>query len=719
EVMNDVWTVVMFTFDFFLGHGQHSSQVQKKTKPLPLIFNSSASGSSSSGLMFSVGGVTLGDARMPVETALKASRHGNTRVCPTGSDEEEDEKQKQIQHMSAQAGTGLYLQPTEALYLDRDHLEKDDLKEDSKEWMSLADLSHDDSSCLEGCVQLERRWMLWHEFMKEYSSLGDWLQLAEDLAASPNSSHVLYIAAKEELQKFESLRTEARLHLAQLDNLSQRSRVLLGLFRGAMRTRLVEMTKECGQRWDQLSTTVDSICRRLKHFVLQREDFERQREEMAVWLADMDLRLTEVEHFSERNTCAKMRQLQGFQQAVAESACRLNALLEQGEELIQRSEPADAQVIETQLQEMLLYCTRVFQGLGRLHTRLLSMRLVFEEDWPLCPDSGCPSETVPEEDVVVDNGPSPPSQNNPSQLCHEHLVLEWDPSVDIGGSMTHDDADSSYFSASAGGSEFYSVCVCSVEELLTKDPLRRRAYLSPADLQKAPTCVQHQVTERSLEGAAPPRTPVPDAGRPQYSRLWTTSTPDSHLPEPVTFDPERISAWLGQTHRLYSKAVQTEPVPQHCSSFTSSPSTQKEEEDLGGVEYLENVLPMRPPYSAQVQNMCSIQSCDFPPHSSKRHPNPQCLKRLRSSDSDEESSRNKTCRGQMVSADCCGPWPQRSLKLMDVLRAPALLYVLLALLLIVVIWPPTVLQDNQCHRSNSLERSFHFALRYVNGPPPT
>ncbi|XP_036452768.1 nesprin-1 [Colossoma macropomum] len=643
--------------------------------------------------------VTLGDASMPGETALKASRHGNTQLL--------------------KPGTGLYLQPTEALYLDRDRLAQDDTKEDSKEWMSLADLSRDDSSCLEGCVQLERRWMLWHEFMKEYSSLDDWLQSAEKLAASPNSSHVLYITAKEELQKFESLRTEARLRLAQLDSLSQRSRILLGLFRGAMRTRLVEMTKECGRRWDQLSTTVDSVCRRLKHFVLQREDFERQREEMAVWLADMDLRLTEVEHFSERNTCAKMRQLQGFQQAVAESACRLNALLEQGEELIQRSEPADAQSIESQLQELLLYCARVFQGLGRLHTRLLSMRLVFEEDWPLCPDSGCPSETVLEEDAVVDHSTSPPAQNSTAQLCHEHLVLEWDPSVDIGGSISHDDADSSYFSASAG--------VCSAEELLTKDPLRRRAYLSPADSRKAQTCVQQPVTERSLEGVAPPRAPVPDAGRLQYDGLWKTSTPDSHSPEPVTFDPERISAWLGQTHRLCSKAVQTELAPQQCSSFTSSPSTQEEERRRRWGEWSiwRMCSPRGPPTHCKHKTCVPLSQVTFhltPAAVIQTHSlelKTRCLKRPCSSDSEEDSSRNKTHRGQVVSADRCGPWSQRSFKLMDVLRAPALLYVLLALLLVVVIWPPAVLQDNQCHRSNSLERSFHFALRYVNGPPPT
>lgn len=67
----------------------------------------------------------------------------------------------------------------------------------------------------------------------------------------------------------------------------------------------------------------------------------------------------------------------GFQEAVGESAGRLNDLLQHGEELIQRSEPADAQAIESQLQELMLHCTRVFQGLSRLHTRLLSMRLVY------------------------------------------------------------------------------------------------------------------------------------------------------------------------------------------------------------------------------------------------------------------------------------------------------------------------------------------------------
>lgn len=39
--------------------------------------------------------------------------------------------------------------------------------------------------------------------MKEYSSLSDWLQLAEKAADSPRSAHVLFVTAKEELEKFE------------------------------------------------------------------------------------------------------------------------------------------------------------------------------------------------------------------------------------------------------------------------------------------------------------------------------------------------------------------------------------------------------------------------------------------------------------------------------------------------------------------------------------
>lgn len=165
--------------------------------------------------------------------SLKASHHGNTRVGLRGSDEDSEEKQT---YVDLNPQSGLYLQSPETCFPTRSSQLHDDLNELSDEWSSIGDLSQDASFSLEGCVKwvavheywrpvcitilyrlfylivshwsirLERRWMLWYEFKKELSCLDDWLRSAEKIAASPNSSHVLYVTAKEELQKYEVMR---------------------------------------------------------------------------------------------------------------------------------------------------------------------------------------------------------------------------------------------------------------------------------------------------------------------------------------------------------------------------------------------------------------------------------------------------------------------------------------------------------------------------------
>lgn len=97
---------------------------------------------------------------------------------------------------------------------------------------------------------------------------------------------------------------------------------------------------------------------------------------------------------------------------------------------------------------------------------LLLFLQVFEDNWILsqATDSGCPSESLLEDEGALDKShldpgrsvepPSPvhlpPPPPSPSSPSHEHLGLEWDPSVDIGRSVSREDADSSYFSASTG-----------------------------------------------------------------------------------------------------------------------------------------------------------------------------------------------------------------------------------------------------------------------------
>uniref|UniRef100_A0A8C5DT94 Nesprin-2-like n=1 Tax=Gouania willdenowi TaxID=441366 RepID=A0A8C5DT94_GOUWI len=112
--------------------------------------------------------------------------------------------------------------------------------------------------------RLERRWSLWHEFMKEHAHLEAWLRLAEEAVSPLYSAHVPYADAKEALKKFERLRREAGARLVQLDGLTQRNRTLAQMFQGVMRARLLTVTRESGRRWDDVNVRLEAVTGRLQ-----------------------------------------------------------------------------------------------------------------------------------------------------------------------------------------------------------------------------------------------------------------------------------------------------------------------------------------------------------------------------------------------------------------------------------------------------------------------
>uniref|UniRef100_A0A3Q1FNX7 Uncharacterized protein n=1 Tax=Acanthochromis polyacanthus TaxID=80966 RepID=A0A3Q1FNX7_9TELE len=111
---------------------------------------------------------------------------------------------------------------------------------------------------------LDRKWLLWHDFMKEHAHLDAWLRLAEQAVASPSPAHFTYTTAKEELRRFERLRSEAGSRLVQLDSLTRSNRTLTRMFDGVMRTRLLSSAGECGRRWDDVNQKLESITAGLK-----------------------------------------------------------------------------------------------------------------------------------------------------------------------------------------------------------------------------------------------------------------------------------------------------------------------------------------------------------------------------------------------------------------------------------------------------------------------
>nr|XP_020461252.1 uncharacterized protein LOC109963238 [Monopterus albus] len=628
---------------------------------------------------------------MPGVDRLPSEHHGN--VLPTAEGSYVGEE---VRDMEGTWSESLCLFTSSPLGLNEEEMQRG-----GGSWSQDGDL--------QGCGQVERKWILWHEFMKEHAHLDAWLQLAEQDLASPDATCVTYLAAKEELRKFEMLRCEVGSRLVQLDNLIQKNRVLARLFQGVMQARLLASARECGRRWDDVNTKLEAITGRLKLFVSQWEEFEAEREELALLLADLDVRLTEVEHLN-GNTCEKLRRLQSFQQCVCVNSDRVNALLQHGEALIQRCEPTDAQHVESRLLELLRRCNNIYSNIARTHTRLLSMRLVFEDDWILsqATDSGCPSESLLEEEgapdkpnldlPVVSNHPDASQSVNPPSPTHEHMGLEWDPSVDIGRSVSHDDADSSYFSAKTG--------VCH------RDGLKRRSYLSSigsqSDISNDVTNPEADVRPDGWPGHAHHSVFSPVTTRQEKALLsgkqWVTSTPDTADSEADIFDGGRVRAWLG---------VQSPAPPPQRTSCSRAVQTVREVED-------ENRMDKPDWWHSRLSHSqrCHDNTHPFPAPSPSHDLKASCdlMSHQYQSDLQDEEEPSICEESELPLSEQSASSSSRA---SPSLLSSALLYLLLAAALALLAFLVWVALEPPCHRSGRMHRSFHLALRYINGPPPT
>ncbi|KAJ6658015.1 hypothetical protein lerEdw1_001674 [Lerista edwardsae] len=330
-----------------------------------------------------------------------------------------------------------------------------------RRWRNICAMS------MERRMKIEETWRLWQKFLDDYSRFEDWLKMAERTAAYPNSSEVLYTNAKEELKKFEAFQRQIHERLTQLELINKQYRRLARENRTDSASKLKQMVHEGNQRWDNLQKRVAAILRRLKHFTNQWEEFVGTKDSILVWLTEMDLQLTNVEHFSESNLDDKMRQLNGFQQEITLNANKIDQLIVFGENLIQKSEPSDAVVIEEDLEELHKYCQDVFGRVSRFHQRLTFWHPGLEDE-----KESSENEADTEDARGVQNDPwhkkamreVPPSQQS---LCHlvppaaghersgcetpvsiDSIPLEWDHTGDVGGSSSHEDEEEEpYFSA--------------------------------------------------------------------------------------------------------------------------------------------------------------------------------------------------------------------------------------------------------------------------------
>ncbi|XP_048840965.1 nesprin-2 isoform X13 [Brienomyrus brachyistius] len=309
---------------------------------------------------------------------------------------------------------------------------------------------------LERRARIDGTWQLWCSFLDDHSHFDSWLKAAEHTAANPESANVPYASAKEELKKFEAFQRQVQERLAQLERLNKQYCQLAREHRTDSADRLRHMAWEVNRRWDELESRVAAILRRLRHFTSQREEFEGMREGLLVWLTEMDLQLTTVEHFSESDVQDKMRQLNDFQQEITLNTSKIDQLIVFGENLIQKSAAPDAVAIEDELEELHSYCQEVFGRVGRFHQRLTSLQQVVQEQQHQ-------QEDLEEEARPARGGGllsiSQERSDRDTPVSVESIPLEWDHAVDVGPHQRkgeeeeEEEEEATFYSALSGRSE--------------------------------------------------------------------------------------------------------------------------------------------------------------------------------------------------------------------------------------------------------------------------
>ncbi|XP_060127427.1 nesprin-2 isoform X4 [Zootoca vivipara] len=382
-----------------------------------------------------------------------------------------------------------------------------------RRWRNICAMS------MERRMKIEETWQLWQKFLEDYSRFEDWLKTAERTAAYPNSSEVSYTNAKEDLKRFEAFQRQIHERLTQLELINKQYRRLARENRTDSASKLKQMVHKGNQDWDNLQKRVTAILRRLKHFTNQWEEFVGTKDSILVWLTEMDLQLTNVEHFSESNLDEKMRQLNCFQQEILLNTDKINELTMSGKHLIQKSEPSDAVVIEEELQEVHRYYQDVFGRVSRFQHRLAS--------WP--PGLEDEKETSENEADLEDargmqSDPwcrkgmqegLPPQQS----LCHlvppavghersgcetpvsvDSIPLEWDHTGDVGDSGPQDEEEEQYYSDLSdveipeNAEAFLKMTTKSLKAASEKSASETHTWHSP----ESPACRKHPYNQGEM-----------------------------------------------------------------------------------------------------------------------------------------------------------------------------------------------------------------------------
>uniref|UniRef100_A0A4W6DP64 KASH domain-containing protein n=1 Tax=Lates calcarifer TaxID=8187 RepID=A0A4W6DP64_LATCA len=695
---------------------------------------------------------------------------------------EQQELQRDIEQHTE--GVASVLSLCDVLLRDEDaaggtEAESDSLQETSRSldqrWRTICAMA------LDRRLRIEETWRLWCKFLDDYSRFEDWLKMAERTAANPNSADVLYTVAKEELKKFEGFQRQVHERLTQLELVNNQYRRLARENRTDRASQLKAMVHEGNRRWDTLHRRVAAILRRLKYFTSQREEFEGTRESMLVWLTELDLQLTNVEHFSESDVHHKIQQLNSFQKEITLNTERIDGLIVFGEGLIQKSSPQDAALIEDELEELHTYCQEVFSRLVRFHQRLSQP--------PVKPELSSTTFSLESSLELIGRPwlgrsqvslPATPTHLLPSPLERsgretpvsvDSLPLEWDHTGDVGGSSSHEDDEEEEEHEEEGA--YFSALSGTFSSINTK-----KCPGSIKDIKRVSLILDEEEQPKELVGVCA-GSGVIERWELLQAQSRSDQQADPQEPQQLTSDLDDITSWLENVTPELDRLRLSDPA----TSIEDMESRAKELKEMQKVfthyksimlsinlraqeapELQERLASMNRDWSractgvqqwdtslrktlmrCQVRrnikklitlcNVCGLQ--DLQEELRGRQVQQASLQALWSQlqpedgaeESDEAQEKLHVTGSKLrlllreVDQDLSTlerreASPPRSF-FYRVLRAAFPLHLLLLLLLLLPCLIPMSESDPSCTVTNNFARSFYPMLRYTNGPPPT
>ncbi|XP_076464753.1 nesprin-1-like [Babylonia areolata] len=232
-----------------------------------------------------------------------------------------------------------------------------------RRWKNIFDL------CPERRARIKETWELWETFGTDCRRFSEWLGTMEvdigDTEASMPPS-----GTKEDIRNYENLQRQVHDRLSELESINKQYRQLAKEGRtdtkGVLRSRM----QEANDRWDALQQRVTELMQGLRQSAGIREDFVTTRLSLMQWLTEVDMQLTNIEHLSQLDVAAKIKEIQRLEEEIDERRHRMDYLQQAAVLLIQQGTEGEALRVQQELDQFKQFSRQVLQRVDTCRSAL-------------------------------------------------------------------------------------------------------------------------------------------------------------------------------------------------------------------------------------------------------------------------------------------------------------------------------------------------------------